>query len=147
MWFDAKEIRNMAATCCDSHNTNITPLDQSVMIQGTPFQIKTWNKLGTIPLSYRLFLDLFTRSCNSLRLLTPSPTSTIIKSQELHGLHACHMFCTRFPTHPGFVSTYIFHFYYYSFAKYHKSHYLVPLQSIDLDWISLPTNPECVPIV
>ena len=133
MWFDEKEIRNMATSCCDSHNTNIAPLDQSEMIQGAPFQIKTGNKSGTIPLSYRLFLDLFARSCDFLRLLTPSPMSTIVKSQRSHGLHACHTFCTRFPTHSEFISSYVFHFYYYSCAKYHKSHYSVPLQSIDLD--------------
>jgi len=133
MWFNKKEIRNVAMSCCDSHDSDITPLDRSVMIQGAPFQIKTWDKSGTIPLSYRLFPDLFARLCNSLRILTLPSTSTIIKSQESHGSHACHTFHTRFPTCSKFISSYVFHFYHYSFAKYHKSHYSVPLQSIDLD--------------
>jgi len=144
-WFSEKELRNMAVSCCNSHDADIAPLDWSTMMQGTLFQIKTWNKLGTIPLSYRLFLDLFTRSCDSLRILTPPSTSTIIKSQESHGSHACHTFHTRFSTCSEFISSYVFHFYYDSFTKYHKSHYSVPLQSIDLDWISLPANPGCVP--
>jgi len=116
MWFGEKEIRNVVLSCCDSHDSNITPLDQSAMIQGTPFQIKTWD-----------------RSCDSLRILTPPSTSTIVKLQELHGLHASHTFHTRFSTHSEFISSYVFHFYYDSITKYHKSHYSVPLQSIDLD--------------